>query len=71
MSASNCPVCNEPKEKGWHLVCPYCWVKVPDADKDEVYELYRKARGSTAHVMKCRAVIRALCVQQRANAKAP
>ena len=65
MSALRCPVCSEPKEKRWHLVCPYCWVKVPDADQEEIYRLYKESRGSEAHAMKCRTVVRALCVAQR------
>ena len=65
MSAGLCPVCQEPKEKKWHLVCPYCWVKVPDADQEEVYRLYEKARGSVAHRAKCFAVIRVLYVARR------
>ncbi len=70
MSATHCPVCNEPKEKRWHLVCPYCWVKVPDADQAEIYDLYKRARGSTAHAMKCRAVVRSLCVGHKAAKRA-
>ena len=62
MSATHCPVCSEPKEKRWHLVCPYCWVKVPDADKEEVYRLYAKERGSRAHRVKCLEVVSALHV---------
>jgi hypothetical protein len=58
--STNCPVCQEPKEKPWHLVCPYCWVKVPLPDQADVYRLYKTARGSTKHRMKCREVVYAL-----------
>lgn len=60
MSAGRCPVDGEPKERRWHLVCPYCWVKVPDADKEEIYRLYQEERGSNAHREKCFSVVRAL-----------
>lgn len=66
MSATHCPVCNEPKEKRWHLVCPYCWVKVPDADQEEIYALYKKGRGSEAHREKCFSVLRRLITARRA-----
>ena len=69
MSATHCPVCSEPKEKRWHLVCPYCWVKVPAADQEEIYRLYNESRGSVAHVMKCRTVVRALLIAARSAAK--
>lgn len=67
MSATRCPVDNQPKDKPWHLVCAGCWAKVPLADRDEVYRLYKTARGSTKHRLKCREVVRALCVEQRRN----
>lgn len=69
MSATHCPVCQEPKEKKWHLVCPYCWVKVPDRDQEEIYSLYNKARGSQAHRTKCLEVVQALFRERRAVAK--
>ena len=58
--AGHCPVCGEPKEMRRHLVCPHCWVRVPDADQAEICELYEKAEGSTAMQRKSLAVIRAL-----------
>lgn len=70
MSAGNCPVCDEPKEKRWHLVCPYCWVKVPDADQAEIYDLYKHRRGSLEHRLKCRHVVRTLCIARRDAAQA-
>jgi hydroxypyruvate isomerase len=60
MSAGRCPVCHEPKEMKRHLVCPACWVKVPEADQREVYRLYEHARGSEAHRVKCLEVVRDL-----------
>jgi len=67
VSEDACPVCDEPKEKTWHLVCPYCWVNVPDADKEAIYDLYSRAHGSEAHSMKCRTVLRTLMIGRRAK----
>ena len=67
MSFGRCPVCSEPKEKKWHLVCPYCWVKVPAADQEQLYELYQKARGTLRHVIKCRTIVRDLLEAKRAT----
>ncbi|MBI5768729.1 MAG: hypothetical protein HZA93_13105 [Verrucomicrobia bacterium] len=69
MSANRCPVCSAPKDQRWHLVCATCWAKVPFADQQEVYRLYKEQRGSTAHTLKCRTVVRALCVAQREAAQ--
>ncbi len=70
MSATHCPVCNAPKDKRWHLVCPACWAKVPAADQADVYELYSTRRGSPAHTKKCRQIVRALYVAEKKATKA-
>lgn len=65
MSAGACPVCREPKERRNHLVCPTCWVRVPEADQRRVYELYEKAKGSDEHRAACFAVVRQLLTARR------
>lgn len=71
MNAGRCPICHEPKERRVHLVCPHCWVKVSDADKEELCKLYVKARGSVAHRAKCFSIVRTLHVARKMEAQRP
>ena len=60
-----CPVCRTGKDKTWHLVCNACWAKVPLADQESLMSLYKHERGSEAHVMQCRSIVRTLFEARR------
>lgn len=52
--------CGKPRAKAWHLACPVCWSHIPQTQQDEVYHLYKTARGTPDHiaaVRRCYAVI--------------
>lgn len=52
--------CGSQKTKGWHLVCPTCWAKVPPALQAEVYDAYKEQQGSTRHITAVRQALRSL-----------
>lgn len=65
MSAGRCPVCGTAKERRVHLVCPHCWVNVPDAEKEELCRLFEDDRESAEYRDLAFAIVQALLVNAR------
>lgn len=62
--------CGSPRTKAWHLACPGCWALIPLALQEEVYRLYKEARGSGDHIAAVRRCYEAIRVAKRATKEA-
>lgn len=63
---NTCPIprCGRSKQ-GWQLVCQRHWDEVPKPERDELWGLYRTAKGSDEHYAACSRIIRALCTKSQ------
>lgn len=63
--ATPCPVCKQPLNAEWHLLCPACWHQVATSDQDELIRLHKQKPGSQQHRQKCYAIVRSLLRDKR------
>lgn len=64
--SGRCPVCGLEKEAARHIVCPFCWVRVPDDEQHALCVLFERSPSSKAYARRKKKILAVLRRREKA-----